>query len=76
MLFRVVSNEWYEEQRAMQGAQTFHELLAGVFLVEGSMLNRATEVVDHEVEGRPDVLFGVAGVVNEQLVLDTMISRR
>lgn len=48
---------------------TLEELLACVFTEEGVMLDRAREVVDHELEDRLNILLGVTSVRGEGRIL-------
>lgn len=48
---------------------TLVELLAGIFLVEGVVLDGPNKVVDHQLEDRHDLRLGVIRVVDEVDVL-------
>lgn len=48
---------------------TLQELLAGIFAEEGIVTNGPSEICDHELEYRLNVLLGVAGVVCESSIL-------
>ena len=51
------------------GSHTLEKLLAGIFAEEGVMSDWTSEVVDHELEDRLNILLGVASVVGESSVL-------
>lgn len=42
---------------------TLQELLASILLEEGLMHDRASKVVDHEVDDRLNLIFSVTGIV-------------
>lgn len=48
---------------------TFEELLACILLEECFMHHRARQVVNHKVENRLDLLFGVSSVVRDRSIL-------
>lgn len=49
--------------------RSLQELLAGVFLEEGFVGDRAVEIINHQLEDGVDLLFGVTGVVSESGIL-------
>lgn len=53
------------ERRGKLLCLTLEELLAGVFLKEGFVGDRPAEVVNHQLEDRMDLLFGVTRIVSE-----------
>lgn len=61
--------------RSSRNAQTFHELLASVLLVEGLMLNRRAQVINHDIKEGADLFFRVARVMNEELILGRELVR-
>lgn len=48
---------------------TLQELLAGVFLEEGFVGDRAVKIINHQLEDGIDLLFGVSRVVSESGIL-------
>lgn len=48
---------------------TLQELLAGILLEEGFVNNGASEVVNHELNNRLNLLFRITGIVGKSLVL-------
>jgi hypothetical protein len=53
---------------------TLEELFAGVFLEEGFVVNRAQQVVEHEVVHRLDLLLRVSRIEGESLILEIWVS--
>jgi hypothetical protein len=48
---------------------TLQELLAGIFLKEGFVGDRAVEIINHQLEDGVDLLFSVSRVVSESGIL-------
>ena len=49
---------------------TFKELLARILLEEGFMLDRFVKIVDHQLEDRLDLIFGVSRIVSKGCILN------
>ncbi len=64
--YRIISAMW---ERLCNVSRTFHKLLACVLLEEGFVSDRTVKVIEHQQQDRPNLLFGVAGVVCKRGVL-------
>ena len=53
---------------------TFQELLTRILLEEGFMLDRSAKIIEHDVEDRFNLIFGVSRVVSKICILDQSIN--
>ena len=68
----VLVSDWQIEHRAWR--PTFQELLARIFSKEGIMLHWSVKIVEHEVEDRLDIFFGISRVVSKSCILEQSTS--
>ncbi len=49
---------------------TLHEFLARILLEEGLMNDRTGQIINHELEDRFNLLFGIASIISKRIILE------